>query len=159
MKQSLMIPAMLAAWWLAAPAAAQQDTDIVHWQYRAEPVAGARDELDLVFEARIDEGWILYASDFQPIEFGPRPARVALEEGARAVGDPQAVGSRSATQRNFAGEYTYTYFSGTAQLRQRVKFDSQAGEVRGLLNAQTCFEASGLCTLVREPFTVALPRG
>lgn len=157
MKQILMIPVLLAAA-LAGPAVAQDD-DTVQLQYHAEPVPGTSDELEVVFQAQIRDGWILYASDFQPIEFGPRPARVAVEGAASLVGEPQAVGSRSATQRNFAGEYTYTYFSGTAELRQRVKVDPQASEVQGLLNAQTCFEASGLCTLVRAPFTVAVPRG
>ena len=158
MKQILLTPLLLALA-LAGPALAQQEQDTVQWQYHAEPVPGVSDQVELVFQARISDGWILYASDFQPIEFGPRPARVAVEGDASIVGEPQAVGSRSATQRNFAGEYTYTYFSGTAELRQRVKVAAQTGQVQGLLNAQTCFEASGLCTLVRESFTVDLLRG
>jgi hypothetical protein len=157
MKRVLMFPLVLSALWLAGPVTAQQPPDTLHWQYRTEAVANQPDQVDVVFEAKIGEGWILYASDFQPIEFGPRPARVALAHGGTVLGEPQAVGSRSATQRNFAGEYTYTYFSGTAQLRQRVKVDSATGEVRGTLNAQTCFEASGVCNLVREPFTVTVP--
>lgn len=140
---------------VALPALAQDPGELA-WQSRAEPVAGAPGEVDLVFTAPIEHGWIVYGSDFQPGDFGPRPAKVVVKAGGEASQPAQSVGAHSRSDRNFAGEYTYTYFAEAATFRQRVKLAAGATEVSGVLNGQSCFEESGLCTLFRAPFAVAL---
>ena len=144
------------------PAVADQsDNENLTWSLQALPVEGRSDEVDLVFKAGIVPGWILYSSDFQPVDFGPRPAKLTLstqaQASADAVGELKAIGSASKTDKNFTGPYTYTYFSGTAELRQRVRISKGARTVSGQLTGQTCFEKSGLCALFKEEFSVAVP--
>lgn len=129
----------------------------LEWNWQAAPVDGSGDEVELVLTARIQPGWIIYSSDFEPADFGPRPARLSIDPAAgyAAAGEVRAVGASRKTDRNFAGEYTYTYFSGDAEFRQRVRRTQGAGPVAGTIHGQTCFEASGLCTLFRQQFSAS----
>lgn len=133
-----------------------QDADELPWKWRVDPVAGTRDEVELVATAPIRSGWIVYGSDFQAGDFGPRPARLKVEAGGESVRAVQSVGTQVGSDRNFAGEYHYTYFSDEAVFRQRVRVAAGAKEVTGVLNGQSCYESSGLCTLFKAPFAVAL---
>lgn len=146
--------------WLAAAllpvtsAVAQSpgDADVLDWTLKVEPAhsqSAEGNEVDLVLSARIQKGWILYSSDFQPADFGPRPARITV---AGAVGPLQAIGASSKTDKSATGGYTYTYFSDTAQFRQRVRLETGARSVTGTINGQTCFEENGLCALFRKQF-------
>jgi hypothetical protein len=146
------LAAVLPAW----PLRAQEDPDALHWQERIERVAGVDDQVDLVLTAQVREGWIVYASDFEPGDFGPRPARLAVQAGGHALQPVRSEGARPRTGSNFAGEYRYTYFDGVATFRQRVRVEPGARQVSGVLDGQSCYEASGLCTLFREPFAIAL---
>jgi hypothetical protein len=134
------------------------DDDVLQWSWQAVPVPGTTDQVDLVFTSPIKDGWILYASDFSKPEFGPRPAQLLFADNAASsvAGDFISVGSVEKTDRNFQGEYTYRYFAGKAELRQRIRTSPDTNTVSGTLVGQTCFEASGLCALVREAFTVSL---
>jgi hypothetical protein len=138
-----------------APALAQQAGDL-SWNTRVERVAGSADQVDLVFSAPISKGWIVYGSDFTPGDFGPRPARLVLQAGGQALSPVASDGAKSGTSRNFAGEYHYTYFADQATFRQRLTLEPGARQVSGVLNGQSCYEESGLCTLFRESFAVAL---
>jgi len=103
---------------------------------------------ELVIDARIAPGWILYATDFEPPRIGPRAARVTLADGTRAEGDLRSVDAREGHGRSFAGDYRYTYFSQRGQLRLPIAAGS--APVSGTLRAQVCFEESGLCELVQQ---------
>jgi len=103
---------------------------------------------ELVIDARIEPGWILYASDFEQPQIGPRAARVTLAGGEQARGPLHSVAPREGHGRSFAGEYRYTYFSERGQLRLPVAAGNRP--VNGTLRAQVCFEESGLCELVQQ---------
>ncbi|HWK75312.1 MAG TPA: hypothetical protein VNQ81_13630 [Povalibacter sp.] len=157
------IPVWLAlTFWSFAAANAQEaerGDNVLQWTWHAEPVTGGTgNEVDLVLDAGIRHGWILYSSDFVPTDFGPRPARIALDgaDGSVAVGDPRPVGASRGTGKDIDGEFSYTYFSKQATLRQRVRVPEGARAVTGVVNGQACFEESGLCTLVRQAFSVTL---
>jgi len=154
---SILMAALMAAALSATAVADGEEDDTLEWSWQAQPVEGASGkETDIVFSARIKPGWILYSSDFDAPEFGPRPAKIVVDPAAghTAAGELQAIGAAGRTDRNFAGEYRYTYFSGTAELRQRVRHEQGSGTVTGVIHGQTCFEESGLCTLSRQPFSV-----
>lgn len=144
---------LLGALALATPALAQEEVEL-DWQWRAEPVAGAPGEVELVATAPIRQGWIVYASGFDAGDFGPRPAKLVVEAGGEPLQPLRSEGAQSRSDRNFAGEYSYTYFAGQATFRQRVRLDAGARQVRGTLAGQSCREASGLCTLFNAPFAV-----
>lgn len=143
--------------WTGAHAQDARD-DTLAWQWQVLPAADGSGASDVVLSARIKLGWILYASDFEAPEFGPRPARLAIDArpGYRPQGGLVAVDAREGEGSNFAGDYRYTYFSGRAEFRQRLQVEAGADRVGGTISGQTCFEETGLCTLFRESFDIAL---
>lgn len=102
---------------------------------------------ELVLDARIAPGWILYASDFEQPEIGPRAARIALTD-AGTEGGLRSIASHEGHGQSFIGAYRYTYFSDSGELRQSLPAGTKA--VKGTVQAQVCFEESGLCELVRQ---------
>jgi len=126
--------------------AAAADTSKVVLDPRVE--AHSDGTRELVIDARIEPGWILYASDFEQPQIGPRAARVILAGGEQAQGPLRSVAPREGHGRSFAGEYRYTYFSERGQLRLPIAAGSTP--VNGTLRAQVCFEESGLCELVQQ---------
>ncbi|MFT3763816.1 MAG: protein-disulfide reductase DsbD family protein [Pseudoxanthomonas sp.] len=161
MKRLLVSAMLFSAGALAAPgfALAQDSGDAeLRWTVRAVPVPGEEDAVDVVLDADIAPGWVVYASDFEPPQIGPRPARLKLDEapGYRADGKLQSPQARKGAGGNAVGEYAYTYFTGKAQFRQRVRRKAGAAQVNGTLSGQSCYEQTGLCTLFRERFAVAL---
>ena len=130
------------------PAAAQP----VHWTVELTPAgAKAGDEVEIVFDAQIASGWILYSSDFN-LEIGPRPAKFTFDPnaGLALVGAIQPVKPEWKTDRTLGGKYSF--FSQHAQFRQKARLTAEAGEVSGRITGQTCFEENGLCQLFRETF-------
>lgn len=134
------------------------DSPSLHWRLRIVPVQGEADSVDIEFGSEIASGWIVYASDFEAPEVGPRPARLKLEDSGdyRAVGELESVQSRQGAGKTIAGAYRYRYFSGHAQFRQRVRRNGGARQISGVLSGQSCREQAGLCTWFREQFTLAL---
>src|SRR5690554_4610340 len=57
---------------------ARQDSTL-QWNWHAQPVEGNPGQIDLVLEASIQPGWILYSSDFETVDFGPRSAQIMVE--------------------------------------------------------------------------------
>jgi hypothetical protein len=113
------------------------------------------DEVEIVFRADIGSGWILYSSDFE-MEIGPRPAKFTFDANPALslVGPVQAVGPKRKKDATFGEEYTY--FASHAEFRQKAKVLASLKTVSGRINAQTCFEESGLCELFRENFSANL---
>lgn len=131
------------------------------WQWTAVPVrASAEKEVEIVADVDIAPGWVLYSSDFTPALFGPRPAKLKLASNAayRAIGEVQAIQTKSGTLKDASGEAHYKYFSHKGHFRQRVTIldASSAKEIRGVIRGQTCFEEKGVCQLFAEEFAVAV---
>lgn len=130
-------------------------SDALQWTTRLERGAGT-DELTLVLEASIAEGYIVYGSDFTA-ELGPRPSRLRLDAGApvQADGGLASVASKRRKDKNLGTEYSY--FEGRAEYRQRLRRTATSGTVSGRIEGQTCFETDGTCTLFRQTFSLPLP--
>ncbi|ROP80566.1 disulfide bond corrector protein DsbC [Stenotrophomonas rhizophila] len=131
---------------LTSAGAGAADTPKVALDPRLE--ARADGTRELVIDARIEPGWILYASDFEQPQIGPRAARISLANGAQTEGPLRSVDAREGHGRSFAGDYRYTYFSERGQLRLPIAAGNTP--VNGILRAQVCFEESGLCELVQQ---------
>lgn len=144
-----ILAATVIAVWAATAAAADQP---VHWRVSLEPAdAKVGDEVEVVFDAAITSGWILYSSDFK-LEIGPLPAKFAFDAntGLTLVGDIQPVKPQWKTDKSLGGKYSY--FAGHAQFRQKAKLVAASGAASGRITGQTCFEENGLCQLFRETF-------
>lgn len=103
---------------LPAKAAESTIPDVEHVALQAHVEPDKDGQAVLVFDAEVAPGWILYASDFTPAEFGPRAARVEIEGHNGAAPPLQSVAASHGEQKSWAGTYAYTYFSKRGQLRQ-----------------------------------------
>jgi len=91
------------------------------WSFElSNPVYKVGDEIDLVFKAKIDKGWHLYSSDFDP-ELGPMVTEIVFEPHASyaLVGALKAINPKKDYDEIFKGNYTY--FEGTGEFRQTIK--------------------------------------
>jgi len=125
----------------------------VKWQVSVVPAdAKPGDAVEIVFDAEISHGWILYSSDFN-LEIGPRPAKFTFDPnaGLALVGSIQPVKPQWKTDESLGGQYSY--FAQHAEFRQKARVVAASGSVSGQITGQTCFEESGLCQLFREAFS------
>ncbi len=114
------------------------------------------DEIDVVFQATIDEDWYLYSSDFDP-EVGPMVTEFHFESNPsfELVGDIRAINSKKKYDELFGGEYTY--FRGTGEFRQRIKVLESPLQISGNYEYQVCTDIDGLCIPFDEDFAIGDP--
>lgn len=128
----------------------------VQWRVTVRPMqAKAGDEVEVIFDASIAPGWILYSSDFK-LEIGPLPTRFTFDADAALalLGPIQPVKPEWKNDESLGGKYSY--FSQHAQFRQKARLVSPLENVSGRIVGQTCFEENGLCKLFRENFRANL---
>jgi hypothetical protein len=140
----------------SSPKVDSADGQTLRWHVAVVPAqAKPGDEVEVVFTADIGSGWILYSSDFE-VEIGPRPAKFTFDASPALslVGPVTAIGSKWKKDASLGTEYSY--FATRAEFRQKAKVLAPVQSVSGRIDAQTCFEASGVCELFREKFSAAL---
>ena len=160
MKNFRILPVLLLWLGLVMPAAAQILTPTHLSTALSKPAAKVGDEVELIINARIDDKWHLYASDFSDevgpvvftMKFKPSPA-YAL------VGKLQSIKSHHEQDEVFKGEVAL--WEKTGQLRQRIKI-LQPGplSISGDADYQSCTSVDGKCvpgseTLTFGPLAVA----
>ncbi|WP_460500071.1 protein-disulfide reductase DsbD domain-containing protein, partial [Hymenobacter agri] len=160
MKNFRILPVLLLWLGLAATATAQIITPTHLSTALSKPTAKVGDEVELIINARIDDKWHLYASDFSDevgptvftLKFKPSPA-YAL------VGKLESIKSHHEQDEVFKGEVAF--WEKTGQLRQRIKV-LQPGPLTVSADAdyQSCTTVDGKCvpgsaTLAFGPLTVA----
>jgi thiol:disulfide interchange protein len=111
----------------------------------SQPKAAVGTEIDLIVNARIQEKWHLYASDFSEdvgptvftLKFQPSPAY-------ELVGKLESVKSHHAQDPVFKGEVSY--WENTGQMRQRIKV-LQPGmlTIKADADYQSCTDVDGRC--------------
>ena len=160
MKNFRILSVLLLWLGLMASAAAQIITPTHLTTALGKSAAKVGDEVELIINARIDDKWHLYASDFSDevgpvvftLQFKPSPA-YAL------VGKLQSIKSHHEQDEVFKGEVAF--WEKTGQMRQRIKL-LQPGPltVSAAADYQSCTTVDGKCvpgseTLTFGPLTVA----
>ena len=128
----------------------------------SRPAAKVGDELDLVVNARIDDKWHLYASDFSD-EVGPGVFTLVFKASPAyaLVGKLQSIKSHHEQDEVFKGEVAF--WDKTGQLRQRIKvLQPGALTISAVADFQTCTTVDGRCvqgneTLAFGPLTITGP--
>ena len=153
MKNFRILPVLLLWLGLVMPAAAQILTPTHLSTALSKPAAKVGDEVELIINARIDDKWHLYASDFSDevgpvvftMKFKPSPA-YAL------VGKLQSIKSHHEQDEVFKGEVAL--WEKTGQLRQRIKI-LQPGplSISGDADYQSCTSVDGKCVPGNETLT------
>jgi thiol:disulfide interchange protein len=125
----------------------------------SQPTAKVGEEVDLIVNARIDDKWHLYATDFDP-DLGPTVFTFSFTKSPayELVGKPKSISSKKKYDDVFKGDITY--FEKTGQMRQRIRL-LQPGTltVQADVEYQTCTDIDGRCipgeeTLSFGPLTV-----
>lgn len=145
MKKFRILTAALLWLGLMGPVAAQILTPTHLSTALSKPTAKVGDEVELIINARIDDKWHLYASDFSDevgpvvftLKFKPSPA-YAL------VGKLAAIKSHHEQDEIFKGEVAF--WEKTGQMRQRIKI-LQPGLLTVSADAdyQSCTTVDGKC--------------
>jgi thiol:disulfide interchange protein len=148
--KTLFAVAML---WLLAFGAVAQVLKPATWSYDvSKKQVAVGDEVELIFNARIDKDWYLYSSDFDP-ELGPMVTEFKFEKhpSYELVGKVIPVKPKKKYDDLWGGEYTY--FVGTGQFRQKIKVLKPELLVKGSYEYQVCTDIDGRCIPFDDEFT------
>lgn len=131
--------------------------DIASWNVTvATTGTGEAAEKYLVFSARLDASWNVYGSNFTaPI--GPLPTAVELTPDAsyEPVGKLECEKPEEAIDPSWS--IAYTYFSGQAEFRQRVKVKNGRTHIRGVIKGQYLNKKNHHLQDFEEPFDLFVP--
>ena len=108
-------------------------------------------ELDLIFNAVIDQNWYLYSSDFDP-DLGPMVTEFTFEpnESYELIGGIRPINPKKKYDDLWEGEYTY--FKDKGQFRQTVKVLTADFKISGSYSYQVCSDIDGKCIPFDEEF-------
>ncbi|MCV9388517.1 protein-disulfide reductase DsbD family protein [Reichenbachiella ulvae] len=109
------------------------------------------EEVDLIFNVKIDKDWYLYSSDFDP-DLGPMVTTFDFAPHAsyELVGELTPVDPKKKYDSLWEGEYTY--FRKTAQFRQTIKLLKDNPVVKGSYFYQVCTDVDGKCIPFDDEF-------
>ena len=125
-----------------------------NWSVFLEPTTPeVEGKADLVFNAVIDEGWYLYANDFDP-DLGPMLTTFSFAEHSsfELVGATKSIESQKKYDDIWDGDYTY--FIGKGQFRQTILVKEKHLVLAGNYDYQVCTDVDGRCIPFSEEFSV-----
>ncbi len=110
------------------------------------------DEVELIFKAKIPADWYLYSSDFDP-DLGPMLTEFSFNTNPsyELAGGIKPVNPKKKYDELWEGEYTY--FTGTAEFRQKVRILQANPQISGTIEYQICSDVSGQCIPFDTDFT------
>ncbi|PSR57461.1 disulfide bond formation protein DsbD [Adhaeribacter arboris] len=124
------------------------------WSYSfSKKEAKTGDEIEVVFDIKIDPDWYLYSSDFDP-NVGPTVTTFTFtpHPSYQLVGKIKPVNPKKKFDKIFGGDVTY--FTKTAQFRQRIKVLQKDLRLAGSVEYQVCTEVDGRCIPFDDSFTL-----
>lgn len=118
----------------------------------SNPAVQVGEEVDLIFNVKIDDEWYLYSTDFDPdlgpmvteFEFTPHPSYEIVDSLA-------PIGAKKKYDELWEGEYTY--FRHTAKFLLRVKILAENPEINGAYAYQVCTDVDGKCIPFDDEFS------
>jgi thiol:disulfide interchange protein len=111
------------------------------------------DEIELIFKTTIDEGWYMYANDFDP-DCGPLLTELIFPEkkNFELAGKTIAVNSSEKKDENFPDCEVIRYFKKTGEFRQKIKVTGNPLSISGSITGQVCTDLDGRCIPFEEDF-------
>ncbi|WP_266203079.1 protein-disulfide reductase DsbD family protein [Pontibacter kalidii] len=148
-------PKQLLATWLLCMIAFVAQAQVLKpasWSYdvsKKEVAVG--EEVELIFNAKIDKDWYLYSSDFDP-DLGPMVTTFTFQKhpSYELVGGIKPVKPKKKYDELWEGEYTY--FVGTGQFRQKIRVLQPDLQVKGEYEYQVCTDVTGQCIPFDDTF-------
>ncbi|GAB3198456.1 thiol:disulfide interchange protein DsbD [Pontibacter aydingkolensis] len=156
MNKKIVVKQLIATWLfllLAVSFAQAQVLKPATWSYDVfKKQAAVGEEVELIFNVRIDKDWYLYSSDFDP-DLGPMVTEFKFQKhpSYELVGKIKPVNPKKKYDDLWEGEYTY--FVGTAQFRQKIRVLKPDLLVKGTYEYQVCTDVDGRCIPFDDDFT------
>ncbi|HAA10977.1 MAG TPA: disulfide bond formation protein DsbD [Cytophagales bacterium] len=126
------------------------------WQYEySVKEAQVGDEIEVIFNIDIEDGWYMYSNDFDP-DLGPMLTETTFLDpaGYELVGG--LVPQHPKKKYDEVWEGDVTYFTKKAQFRQKIKIlSTDFAGVSGEYTGQVCTEIDGQCIPFFGDFTLA----
>jgi len=113
-----------------------QILDPVKWNFKTEPISG--NEFNLVFEAKMDEGWYVYS---QVIDGdGPIPTSFSFDKNGKVslIGKPSETGDKIKEGMDEVFGIDIKKFGKRAVFKQKVSVTDRTTKVTGTLEYMTC---------------------
>ncbi|MDX5482662.1 MAG: thioredoxin family protein [Hymenobacteraceae bacterium] len=154
MNRNYRVKQLLATWLLLMITllAQAQVLKPATWSYDAsKKQVAVGEEVELIFNVRIDKDWYLYSSDFDP-DLGPMVTEFTFQKhpSYELVGKIVPVKPKKKYDDLWGGEYTY--FVGTAQFRQKIRVLQPNLLVKGNYEYQVCTDVDGRCIPFDDEF-------
>jgi len=113
--------------------------------------AGFGEEVDLIFNVKIDRDWYLYSTDFDST-VGPMVTEFdfVADGSFELIGGIQPIGSKRKYDSLWEGEYTY--FKKTAKFIQKIKIINEQPVIKGSYAYQVCTDVDGKCIPFDDEF-------
>ncbi|WP_162054995.1 protein-disulfide reductase DsbD family protein [Pontibacter pamirensis] len=155
MNRNKIVKQLLATWLLmmVAVLAQAQVLKPAVWSYDvSKKQVAVGEEVELIFNVKIDKDWYLYSSDFDP-DLGPMVTEFDFQKhpSYELVGEIKPVNPKKKYDDIWEGEYTY--FTGTAQFRQKIRVLQPDLQVKGEYEYQVCTDVDGRCIPFDDTFT------
>jgi thiol:disulfide interchange protein DsbD len=154
MKKILLFSAIFTFQLLVYPLSFAQVLRPINWESKTSINEAKTGEIvELIFTAKIDEGWYLYSNDFDPdlgpmvteFEFVPNDTYQLMSK------KPMPIGAKKKFDKEiWNGEYTY--FIKTAEFRQKIKILKEKPKIQVTANYQVCSDESGKCIPLEDDF-------
>ncbi|WP_422360651.1 thioredoxin family protein [Reichenbachiella sp.] len=118
----------------------------------SNPAAQVGDQVDLIFNVKIDDDWYLYSTDFDP-DLGPMVTEFEfIPHSSYEIVDSLApIGAKKKYDELWEGEYTY--FRHTAKFMLSVKLLEETPEIKGSYAYQVCTDVDGKCIPFEDDFS------
>lgn len=123
------------------------------WEIRvSETSVKAGEEIDVIFQATIDDVWYLYANDFDP-DCGPLLTEVQFAEikNFELVGALKAINPLPKHDEIF--DCDVKVFKKKGEFRQRIKVLASPLNIAGSIEGQVCTEIDGKCVSFEADFS------
>lgn len=110
------------------------------------------DEVELVFKAKIDDVWYMYANDFDP-DCGPLLTEIQFEKPQHFTvsGPTKAVNPTPKHDEIFGCDVKV--FKKYGEFRQKIRVTGSPLEILGTIQGQVCTEIDGKCIPFEEDFS------
>ncbi len=131
----------------------------VKWQVKLSKTSAiAGEEIEVIFEAKIDRDWYLYSSDFDP-DLGPMVTEFEFDSSTtyELIGIIQPINPSKKYDSLWEGEYTY--FKEEGRFVQKVKVINDDFQITGSYAYQVCSDISGLCIPFDDTFAFRAKQG
>lgn len=122
------------------------------WKYAvSNKEAKTREQVDLIFNVKIQDDWYLFSSDFDP-KLGPMVTEFSFteHESYELIGGIKAINAKKKYDELWEGEYTY--FSKIGQFVQTIKILKENPILKGKYAYQVCTDIEGKCIPFDDEF-------